>query len=357
MPFPSRCSRCENESAITLAYMSQSLCVSHFNRHFEKRFTNTIRRHALFSDGEKIGVGLSGGKDSVLLLHVLNKFFKHSNPLHAVIIDEGIPGYRDKAIAIAIKQCETENVPYTIVRFSDEFGVDNSDTSKALSYNPNLGKGVCGFCGTFRRTILNKYARELGLSKLATGHNLDDEAQSILMNVFDNHFEKFARQGPVAGDSEGATGGLVPRIKPFYETPEKEIIAYCAFNNIDHYSEVCCPHSKRAKRNDFRMLLNDFEAKYPGTKYSVLNFLLQAKKRMPHDPDPLNVLVGACADCGEPSNAALCQSCANTRRIRTELEKAKTDPRAAETIAANARAQKTKNKSDLTCNELKNQAT
>jgi uncharacterized protein (TIGR00269 family) len=286
----------------------------------------------------------------MLLLHLLHTFFGHINPLYAIIIDEGIPGYRERAVALAIRQCEKLRVNYSVVKFADEFGLTNTDIANALAVKPELGKGVCGFCGTFRRSILNKYARKLGLGKLATGHNLDDETQSILMNVFDNHFEKFARMGPVAGDGEANGAGLVPRIKPFFETPEKEIIAYCALNGIEHFSENCCPHSKRAKRNDFRKLLNDFEHAYPGTKFSILNFSLLARNRLGEIPSPAMDLE-ACQSCGEPGNGPLCHACANMKKILDSLKRAQIPLGAKQVPDPDP-----KKDSGPSCYELKNQA-
>lgn len=342
------CARCGKPAVVSIRYMSAALCLEHFNRFFEKRFRMTIQRHALFSEGETIAVGLSGGKDSVLLLHLLHRFFSRSNPLQAIIIDEGIPGYRDKAIELAVRACEKRGVPATVVAFQSEFGLSNADTAVALTKNPSLGKGVCGFCGTFRRSILNKYAKKIGAGKLATGHNLDDEAQSVLMNVFDNHFEKFARQGPVSGGGDEEAGeGFVPRIKPLFETPEKEIIAYCALNDIDHYSNECCPHSRRAKRNDFRQLLNEFETKYPGTKQSVVGFLLSARKNSARRSNE-TLPVRACARCGEPSNQSLCQACMNRERILDA------NASSFSTLEKNAAPEK---EEGLSCRDLKEMAT
>lgn len=344
---PPCCAKCGKAAVVSIRYMSAALCHEHFNRFFEKRFCQTIRRHALIFQGEKIAVGLSGGKDSMLLLHLLVRFFGRENTFFAIIIDEGIPGYRDRAIDLAIRSCEKLGVKFEVVSFQHEFDLTNADTAVALALRPSLGKGVCGFCGTFRRSILNKIAKRTEATRLATGHNLDDEAQSVLMNVFDNHFEKFTRQGPASG-AHSPAGPLVQRIKPFFETPEKEIIAYCALNNIEHYSNECCPHSRRAKRNDFRQMLNEFEAKYPGTKQSIVQFQLAALKNLATS-QPGTRELKSCERCGEPANKAQCHACENRGRILREKSRSP--------MAPEPKKEKSKAANDLSCHELKQMAT
>ncbi len=317
------CKQCGEKAKILLPYGPHAFCAEHFNAYFENRIRKTIRENELLKRNEKILMALSGGKDSMVLLHVLHKYYARTNSLHALLIDEGIAGYRENAIALAVQACDARSVPYTIVSHQEEFGFTNNQIAPVIFATPELGKSVCSYCGTFRKTLMNRYAKKLGADKLATGHNLDDEAQSVLMNVFDNHAAKMASLGPMANNL--SEDYVVPRIKPLYETPEKDIIAFASQNQIPHYSDECCPYSFKAKRNDFRAMLNNFEQKYPGTKHSVIRFLEDIKPQVPQS-GTLKTL-HACTECDEPTPHALCQACGKKGILQKALETRKNTAR------------------------------
>ncbi|MBI2530078.1 MAG: adenine nucleotide alpha hydrolase family protein [Candidatus Diapherotrites archaeon] len=269
-----KCGRCGKKAEILLPYGPHNFCRAHFIEFFERRVRRTISRHGLIRRGEKVAVGLSGGKDSSATLFLLNKFFPKSNEIIAIMLDEGIPKYRDRALKIAEENCKKWKIKYVKRTFKNEFGITMMQIMRKIAKDENLGS-TCSFCGVLRRHLLNKIARELKCAKIATGHNLDDEAQSILMNIFDNDPKRLARLGAIAGTEEIVE--FVPRIKPLYETPEKDIIAYASFNGIKSYSEECCPFKWQAKRNLFRSELDKFEEKSPGTKYKILSFFKNMK--------------------------------------------------------------------------------
>jgi len=283
-----RCDRCGEPAKIFIGYGPHRFCKEHFNHFFEKRVRKTIRMNQLIKYGEKICVGVSGGKDSMVTLDLLYKIYGKQIRLEAVLIDEGIKGYRDKSMQIGIDYCKKNGIPYHTVSFESEFGLNMEGVMKKIHADQKLGS-TCSFCGVFRRHFLNKKARELGADKLATGHNLDDEVQSIAMNLFNNNLTTLARLGEIASSLKDK--GFVPRIKPLYDTPEKEIIAYAAFNGIEHYSEECCPYSWMANRNLYRKLLNELEEHSPGTKHSLLAtfrelkpILLEKEMQKPREP-------------------------------------------------------------------------
>ncbi len=312
------CDKCSKKSVINLAYGPHKFCQTHFNKFFENRFKKTIRKYKLLNSKEKILVALSGGKDSVVLLHLLNKFYKKSNTILALIIDEGVKGYRDKSVKVAIDNCKLFNIEYKVVSFEKEFSVTNDQIMPLILNNNKLG-GTCAFCGTMRRNLMNKYAKELKADKLATGHNLDDEVQSFVMNVFNNDFTRLKRTGAKAGVIE--YDGFVKRIKPLYETPEKEIIAYCAFNDIKHYSQQCCPYSWTAKRNEFREMLNNFENRFPGTQFSIMRFNEKLKNNiLPSEEQKIEMKskMRKCEKCGEPTDKLICKTCEMINTLKNE---------------------------------------
>jgi len=341
---PKICDKCKEKAAITLAYGPHYFCEKHFIQFFENRFKKTIRKYNLFRSKEKILIAYSGGKDSAVLLHLMKKYYSKNNTLEAIIINEGVKGYRENAIKTAEENCKMLKVPYTIISFKKEFGITNDKLMPLILSNPKLG-GTCAFCGTLRRNIMNKYAKKLHADKLATGHNLDDEVQSFVMNVFNNDFERMKRMSASTGIIDHA--GFVKRIKPLYETPEKEIIAYCAMKGIKHYSQECCPYSWTAKRNEYREMLNHFEKQIPGTEYSILRFyenikplIRPSKKETP----ALAKKLGECKQCGEPTERHLCKACEMIELIKLEAK----NP-----TAKNSAKNQSKYNKSLTCSATK----
>jgi uncharacterized protein (TIGR00269 family) len=312
------CEKCKKPRVITLGYGPHYFCDKHFIKFFEARIKKTVRKYNLIKSKEKLLIALSGGKDSIVTLRLMYKFYNKSNEIKAIIIDEGVDGYRDKAIKLAIKTCEDLDVEYKLISFEKEFGVTNDKIMPLLQKNQKLG-GTCAFCGTMRRHIMNKYAKKMKMDKLITGHNLDDETQSFVMNVFNNDFDRLLRMGANSGIIEH--DGFVKRIKPLYETPEKEIIAYCAYKEINHYSQECCPYSYTAKRNEFREMLNTFETRFPGTEFSILRFYENLKKElMPTQTKKKtmkNKLV-KCKTCGEPTEKEFCKTCEMIEKLKQQ---------------------------------------
>src|SRR5438046_10444306 len=125
------------------------------------------------------------------------------------------------------------------------------------------GSIPCSYCGPFRRQALNRAAREVGADYVATGLNLDDTAQSILMNVAGGDIEKLARLGP----HESRQPGLVPRIQPLRMIPEKEVYLYALLRGIE-FHDATCPYAERAQRGRFREILHRLEEETPGTRTS-----------------------------------------------------------------------------------------
>ena len=160
--------------------------------------------------------------------------------LVALTIDEGIAGYRDDTIQAAKAIARQLGVEQHMVSFREEYG---SSLDRMV-----VGRHVapCTYCGVFRKHALNRAARALGADKIATGHNLDDEAQTVMMNYLKGDLERLMRLRP-----RRAQKGLVPRIKPLRMMPEKEIALYCMVNEIFFQSREC-PYASLSLRAEVR---------------------------------------------------------------------------------------------------------
>ena len=169
--------------------------------------------------------------------------------------------------------------------------------------------GECSYCGVFRRLCLNQKAKELGATKLVTGHNLDDMAQSILMNFANGDLKKLARLGP----HKKVQPGLVPRMLPLCSIPEKENMLYAILKNIK-FHDAECPYAIRAQRGTFRDIIDDLEYKNPGTRNSILNSYDAIKDLLLDKYPPADL--DKCSICGEPTSQKLCKACILKKRIQ-----------------------------------------
>ncbi|MEN4006211.1 MAG: TIGR00269 family protein [Methanobacteriaceae archaeon] len=265
-----------------------------FNRKIENRVLKTIEEYKLLEEGEKIAVALSGGKDSVLTLHILNKLKNKFNiDLVAITIDEGISGYRSEGVKIARQNAEERGIELIEKSFFDEFNFKLDDIF-------NNYKSACMPCGVFRRYLLNRTAYEAGASKIATGHNMDDEIQSFIMSFARADFRRFAKFGPKLDTIHPK---LIPRIKPLWKVSEKDVGTWAVLNNINvHFAE--CPYSYMSARSKIKEFLNKMESKQKGTK---INILKSFDKSFQFKKMPANLY--ECEICGEPSSLNICKAC------------------------------------------------
>jgi len=300
------CKNCKKEAVYKLI-SGEPLCKNCFIKYFEKKVLKTIRIFKLIDKEDYIGVAISGGKDSLTVLNILNLVAQKHRKLKliAILIDEGIKGYREKTIVDAKKFCKENNIPLKIYSYKKEFGFTLDQIIKKTKEKP------CSICGVLRRNLLNTKARELKVKKLATGHNLDDEAQAVMMNQLRRNIEVSARLGPITGVKEDKR--FIRRIKPLYLMLEKEIMIYSFIKGfVGELTE--CPYERESYRSAVRDMLNNFEEKYPGSKNSIITSfleilpLLKTKYKQKKE-------IKSCLECKEPSSQEICQKCKILKKL------------------------------------------
>jgi uncharacterized protein (TIGR00269 family) len=290
-----KCTRCSKSALIYQKYSNAHLCKSHFIEDVERKIKRDIRKFKMVGRGEKIAVALSGGKDSIVLLYILYKIFKNRPDLEfmAISIDEGIRDYRERTLEHAIKLTDELGIKHTIRSFDEEFETTMDKLAARKEH------AACTLCGVLRKNILNKAARELGADRLAIGHNLDDEAQTILMNYLRGDIGRLKRMLPGTLQT-----GMVPRIKPLRSIPEKEVALYGFLNDLPVSMDEC-PYASEALRNEIREMINNYEVKHPGTKYSLLGgFETISQVLLPPETK-----IMYCEKCGEPGSEMICKTC------------------------------------------------
>lgn len=305
------CKNCKNKPVIKLPNSNVSLCKNHFNRYIEKKVRKTIREYKLIDKKDIVATAVSGGKDSLSLIVLIDKLLKQRKIKHfGIIIDEGA---RPDDIKLTEKICKKHKIPLKKISFKKEYNFTLFDIAEKL-------KGVpCASCAVLRRQLLNKKARELKATKLVTGHNLDDEAQSILMNQFKANPALSARLGPLTGVKQDKR--FVRRVKPFYFISEHETEIYAKANNIVPKRKIC-PFRCGAFRKSVMVWLDKFDKKYPGTKQAIVKSYI---KVMPILKTYKQNKIKTCKVCKEPCSQpdSVCQACKIIKEINLNKAKSK----------------------------------
>ncbi|MFA4861234.1 TIGR00269 family protein [Methanoregula sp.] len=292
-----RCSLCTGPAVLFQRQSGRHLCSAHAIADICDRVAETIREESMIVPGDRVAVALSGGKDSTALLMLLHRLLPlwDGVSLVAITIDEGIAGYRDETVRSAELLVNSLGVEHHRIAFEDLFGATLDEYLKGRE------KEACSICGVLRKKALIVGAERAGATKLATGHNLDDEAQSVLMNVFRGDLSRLVRNS-----GSDSSGRFIPRIKPLMKIAEKEIATWLLLNNA--WTDLPeCPYSRYALRREVRSILSTLEYRHPGT----MLHLLESKKTIEMRcagalaPEPIR----HCRLCGDPCSGELCQLC------------------------------------------------
>ena len=296
-----QCTKCGNPKVIIKKEQSgQMLCKDCFIDSIEKKVIKTVKKEKLLDKGDKVLVALSGGKDSVTVLEILNSFRKRNIiDICAVTVDEGIDNYRQDGVDIAIRHAERLGIEHNVVSLKDTYGITLDEIMQKENH-----KGSCTYCGVFRRTIINKAAREMGATKIATGHNLDDEVQAILMNYLEGNTNNLGKLG---AKTESKAEEFTVKIKPLREIPEREIGLYVVAKELEVHFDSC-PYAMQSFRGEVSQAINDLAENHPTIKYSTLRGYDKIKPLFKGEFKP-NYSQGRCKRCGEPSSNELCKAC------------------------------------------------
>ena len=286
-----QCNKCRRNAVLFQEYSGQHLCEQHFEADVEAKAKHEIRRNRWMIPGDHIAVALSGDQRSSALLYFLKKLTSNRRDIRisAISLDEGITGYRDPAYAMRIAELlDTECI---MGSFQESFGitVDEIAHSKGIALS-------CTYCRVLRNFLLNRIAREHGITKLAFGHTLDEGAVWGLKNVLLGIPE-------ILVSSERAARGKIPRIRPFLSVPHKEIALYADYH-VKGCDQSRCPYHNTPFEEDVQMMLNEFTIRHPATKYALLSL----EKNLAGACVSLADSVPSCQQCGEPTDG-ICQGC------------------------------------------------
>ncbi len=307
------CTLCKKRDAIFgRRYSGENLCRRCFCQTIEDKVRRTISKYNMLGPREKVMIGVSGGKDSVTLLHILTKIEKIFPyvTICAGTIDEGIKHYRDEALKIAERNCKKVGVDQIVVSFKKMFGYELDEIVQLIRNKRTNGLTPCSYCGVLRRKALNHIAKEVEATKLVIGHSLDDETQTILLNIFHGDPMRIARSKPI---TSVVHPHFVQRVKPLCQIPEKEIVFYAYLKGIE-FQCIDCPYAQTALRNDIRNILNQMEHKHSGTLFTIFNSIEKIRPALEKVSE--EVKLTECKICGDPTVGDICRPCEMLQELK-----------------------------------------
>ena len=259
------CAHCHSARAVIIRPKNRHrLCRECFIRVFETEVHETITSTQLFQRGERIAIGASGGKDSTVLaavLKTLNERYDYGLSLCLLSIDEGIRGYRDDSLETVKRNAQQYAMPLEIVGYGELYGWTMDQVVAQVGK-----KGNCTYCGVFRRQALDRGAARLGISHVVTGHNADDVAETVMMNLLRGDLPRLSRGTSIVTDSAASE---VKRSKPLKYAYEKEIVLYAHHRRLDYFSTECI-YSPEAFRGSARSLIKDLEKIRPSSILDIV---------------------------------------------------------------------------------------
>lgn len=257
-----RCDKCNARAIIFQRYSGMHLCQNHFDLDVHRKVREALRETGIFGKGVKLAVDLDGGKNSSALLYILKNLFSKRRDIEmvAVLVDEGISGYRSKTLANARSLAERLEIPHITRSFKGEYR-DTMDEIAAGSSSVT----PCTFCREMKMSLLNRSSLELEADVLVTCDTLDREAQTIMRSYLSGDVDRI-----YALRQKCNFKGFVPVIKPLRRVPEKEVALYAVTHDLSPSGSRPCPYLGDPMRQEVKKSLDDFEGKHPGTKYSLL---------------------------------------------------------------------------------------
>lgn len=295
-------------------YNQELYCSDCFIERIENKIHTTIIDYKMLLPEDRVIVGLSGGKDSISLLYNLNNLLKKNllKSVSALIIDEGIMGYRAKSIEDAKSFCQEHNVPIKIISFKETVGKSLDEINRFFE-NKADRRYTCNYCATIRRRLLNEGAKELGGTVLATGHNLTDFAETFLMNILYNRLHLIRSQYLFKKEPVSIRKHFIRKINPLLLIPEEEIFLYANIKNLKFYHSHC-PYREidPILRRRVLSFIQKMKEMTPDIEYKLFNSFIELSKKL-YESHP-KIESNICTRCGYPSGSSL--SCTYCRLIQ-----------------------------------------
>ncbi|MFN4227949.1 MAG: ATP-binding protein [Candidatus Ratteibacteria bacterium] len=274
--------------------------MTQINEIYRKKVFKTIRKYKLIEDGDKIFVGLSGGKDSGSACYLISDYIRQNK------IDCEIVGFYiklgdfipEKAIEVIKKQAEICRIELKIYNIID-FGINYEKIAK-------LNRPICSSCGTIKRYLMNKIPREEKATKLCTGHHGDDFIVFFMKNIIGKNIEWISKFTPYLKGE----GKQLSRIRPLFFVGGEENKNFCDEIGFPYIDEDICPHKFLKQKIDKRrekwyQTIREISKWQPNFREYFLEGIIEIAKNISLNISQPN----QCEVCGEPTNKKICSYC------------------------------------------------
>lgn len=288
-----RCRVCRDRADIEVRRHNAAFCREHFIEHIHRQVERTIHDFDMIQPGERLLIGVSGGKDSLALWHILTLL---GHQVDGVYLDLGISDYSDESLTLTQAFASERGLTLEVVAMEETYGFTIPEAAARTH------RTACSACGLSKRYALNEAAIRGGYDTLVMGHNLDDEAATLMSNVLNWNVGYLGRQRPVLP----AKPGFVKKIKPLLRVAERETAAYAVLQGID-YEVAECPLVAGNSLNRLKEWMVELEHRSPGAlSQFVGGFVREGSAAFEAESQ---VDLQACERCGRPTTGQVCAFC------------------------------------------------
>ncbi len=310
-----KCRICRKKAAVKLPSHNTAFCKEDYLWWFQKNFRRTVKRFRMFKAGDRVLVGVSGGKDSLALWRLLVEIDLEADGLYIAqgIGHDELP-YSDLGEDACREMAGKLGRPLKVVRVLAETGASVPELEGILR------RKICSSCGLTKRYLMNREALEGGYDVLATGHNLDDEIAMLFANVLTWDLQRLAHQSPV---SPQRGPKLIKKVKPLCHFSEREVLAYTMLSGIRTMREDC-PHARGATSIKHKELFSRLERDSPGSKRRFYKEFLRNREIFEQAKPPAELAY--CHRCAMPTTNEVCSYCRLLHRVAASKEEVHDGP-------------------------------
>jgi len=298
-----KCTVCKEKAVFKVLRANASFCKEHYNEFIHKQVSSAVKKYKMLDKKDRIMVCVSGGKDSLVLWHILNYM---GYDVSGMYIDLGIKGY-------------SEQSKNKVIKFAEKFSLDYKIADLTAGGHPVIDvaskthRTTCSVCGLIKRYYFNKESYEGGYDVVATGHNLDDESARLFGNILNWNMDHLGKMSPVLPAHGEA---IKKKVKPLIKLSEQEVAVYAIINGIDYIQQEC-PESKGATSLAYKDALNGIEINSPGVmNFFYSKFLEDASPMFEEKLEEKGMTAGECSVCGMPSFSETCSFCTLITKVK-----------------------------------------